>query len=125
VPRPIIELVPRAEVGLVAYGSSDSAVHEALEILKARGVAVNYMRVRSFPFNEDVEKFLDQHKIIFVVEQNRDAQMRSLLTIETRVDKAKLRSLLHYSGLPISSEFIVKGVLSEIEPKTRAVGVSA
>jgi 2-oxoglutarate/2-oxoacid ferredoxin oxidoreductase subunit alpha len=125
VPRPVIELAPRAEVGLVAYGSSDSAVHEALEILKARGVPVNYMRVRSFPFNEDVEKFLDQHKIIFVVEQNRDAQMRSLLTIETRVEKAKLRSLLHYSGLPISSEFIVKGVLSEIEPKTRAVGVSA
>ncbi len=125
VPRPIIELQPRAEVGLVAYGSSDSAVHEALEILKARGVPVNYMRIRSFPFNEDVEKFLEQHKIVFVVEQNRDAQMRSLLNNETRVEKAKLRSLLHYSGLPISSEFIVKGVLSEIEPKARVAGVSA
>jgi 2-oxoglutarate ferredoxin oxidoreductase subunit alpha len=125
VPRPVIELQPRAEVGLVAYGSSDSAVHEALEILKARGVPVNYMRIRSFPFNEDVEKFLEQHKIVFVVEQNRDAQMRSLLNNETRVEKAKLRSLLHYSGLPISSEFIVKGVLSEIEPKARVAGVSA
>ncbi len=56
---------------------------------------------------------------MFVIEQNRDAQMRSLLTLETRVEKAKLRSLLHYSGLPISSEFIVKGVLAEVEPKTR------
>ncbi len=125
VPRPVIEASPRVDVGLVAYGSSDGAVREALDILKARGIAVNYLRVRAFPFNEDVEKFLEQHRIVFVVEQNRDAQMRSLLTLETRVDKAKLRSLLHYSGLPISSEFIVKGVLSEIEAKTRAVGVSA
>jgi 2-oxoglutarate ferredoxin oxidoreductase subunit alpha len=125
VPRPIIDMDPRVEVGLVAYGSSDSAVREALALLKARRVPVNYLRIRAFPFNEDVEKFLEQHKIVFVVEQNRDAQMRALLTNETRVDKSKLRSLLHYSGLPISSEFIVKGVLSEIEPKTRAVGVSA
>jgi 2-oxoglutarate/2-oxoacid ferredoxin oxidoreductase subunit alpha len=125
VPRPIIELQPRAEVALVAYGSSDSAVNEALAILKARGIAVDYMRIRAFPFNEDVEKFLEQHKIVFVVEQNRDAQMRALLTNETRVEKSKLRSLLHYSGLPISSEFIVTGVLSEIEPQARVTGVSA
>jgi 2-oxoglutarate ferredoxin oxidoreductase subunit alpha len=125
VPRPVVQASPRVDVGLVAYGSSDGAVREALDILKARGVPVNYMRVRAFPFNEDVEKFLEQHRVVFVVDQNRDAQMRSLLTLETRVDKAKLRSLLHYSGLPISSEFIVKGVLGEIEAKTRAVGVSA
>jgi len=77
------------------------------------------MRLRSFPFGEDVEKFLEAHKLLFVVEQNRDAQMRSLLTLETRVPKDKLRSLLHYSGLPISSEFIVTGVLAEVEPKVR------
>jgi 2-oxoglutarate ferredoxin oxidoreductase subunit alpha len=77
------------------------------------------MRLRAFPFGEDVEKFLEQQKLVFVIEQNRDAQMRSLLTLETRVPKEKLRSLLHYSGLPISSEFIVKGVLAEIEPKKR------
>jgi 2-oxoglutarate/2-oxoacid ferredoxin oxidoreductase subunit alpha len=66
-----------------------------------------------------VEKFLEAHKAVFVIEQNRDAQMRSLLTLETRVQKSQLRSLLHYSGLPISSEFIVKGVLAEVEPKVR------
>jgi 2-oxoglutarate ferredoxin oxidoreductase subunit alpha len=75
------------------------------------------MRVRSFPFTEDVERFLAAHKLLFVVEQNRDAQFRALLTLESSVEKAKLRSLLHYSGLPISSSFIVEGVLAEIRPR--------
>jgi 2-oxoglutarate ferredoxin oxidoreductase subunit alpha len=72
--------------------------------------------VRSFPFTEDVERFLAAHKLLFVVEQNRDAQFRSLLTLESSVEKSKLRSLLHYSGMPISSAFIVDGVLAELRP---------
>jgi 2-oxoglutarate ferredoxin oxidoreductase subunit alpha len=119
VPHPVIEHDPKIDIGLVAYGSSDGAVREARDILSSHGLTTNYMRLRSFPFGEDVEKFLEAHKLVFVIEQNRDAQMRSLLTLETRVPKDKLRSLLHYSGLPISSEFIVKGVLAEVEPKTR------
>ena len=83
-------------------------------MLKEQGVGVDYMRVRAFPFSEDVEKFLAAHELLFVVEQNRDAQLRALLTLETAVEKAKLRSLLHYSGLPISSAFIVEGVLAEL-----------
>ena len=119
VPAPVIEHDPKIDIALVAYGSSDGAVREARDILSSHGLTANYMRLRSFPFGEDVEKFLEAHKLVFVIEQNRDAQMRSLLTLETRVEKHKLRSLLHYSGLPISSEFIVKGVLAEVEPKTR------
>jgi 2-oxoglutarate ferredoxin oxidoreductase subunit alpha len=119
VPPAVIEHDPKIDIALVAYGSSDGAVREARDILSSHGLTANYMRLRSFPFGEDVEKFLEAHKLVFVIEQNRDAQMRSLLTLETRVEKHKLRSLLHYSGLPISSEFIVKGVLAEVEPKTR------
>jgi 2-oxoglutarate ferredoxin oxidoreductase subunit alpha len=119
VPKAVIEQDAHIDIGIVAYGSSDGAVREALDILAEHGIKTNYMRLRAFPFGEDVEKFLEQQKLVFVVEQNRDAQMRSLLTLETRVEKAKLRSLLHYSGLPISSEFIVKGVLAEVSPKTR------
>src|SRR5205823_8520057 len=63
-------------------------------VLKRRGIGVDYMRVRSFPFSEDVERFLAAHELLFVVEQNRDAQLRSLLTLETAVEKSKLRSLL-------------------------------
>jgi 2-oxoglutarate ferredoxin oxidoreductase subunit alpha len=119
VPKPVIEQDAHIDIAVVAYGSSDGAVREALAILAEHGIKTNYMRLRSFPFGDEVEKFLEQQKLVFVIEQNRDAQMRSLLTLETRVEKAKLRSLLHYSGLPISSEFIVKGVLAEVEPKTR------
>jgi 2-oxoglutarate ferredoxin oxidoreductase subunit alpha len=124
-PKPVLEQDAHIDIAVVAYGSSDGAVREALDILADHGVKTNYMRLRSFPFGEEVEKFLEQQKLVFVIEQNRDAQMRSLLTLETRVEKAKLRSLLHYSGLPISSEFIVKGVLAEIEPKVRKPEVVA
>jgi 2-oxoglutarate ferredoxin oxidoreductase subunit alpha len=119
-PRPVIEQDPRTDIAIVSIGSSDGAVHEALDILRARGVQMNYMRVRAFPFSEEVEKFLADHRLLFVVEQNRDAQLRSLLTLETRVPKEKLRSLLHYSGLPVSSSFIVDGVLGEFGEGRRA-----
>ncbi|HEY5101743.1 MAG TPA: hypothetical protein VII70_03085, partial [Steroidobacteraceae bacterium] len=70
----------------------------------------------AFPFSEDVDRFLAAHELLFIVEQNRDAQFRALLTLETSVDKSKLRSLLHYNGLPITSSFIVAGVLAEVRP---------
>jgi 2-oxoglutarate/2-oxoacid ferredoxin oxidoreductase subunit alpha len=116
-PRPVIDATAGGRVGIVSLGSCDGAVREALDVLRARSMGVDYMRVRAFPFGEEVEKFLAAHEVLFVVEQNRDAQLRSLLTLETAVDKAKLRSLLHYSGLPISSAFIVEGVLAELEPQ--------
>ena len=89
VPKAVIEQDAHIDIAVVAYGSSDGAVREALDILGEHGVKANYMRLRSFPFGEDVEKFLEQHKLVFVIEQNRDAQMRSLLTLETRVEKAE------------------------------------
>ena len=82
------------------------------------------MRVRAFPFGAEVEEFLASHSLLFVIEQNRDAQLRSLLTLETAVDKSKLRSILHYSGLPMASTVIVDGVLAElgVAKKPLAVG---
>jgi 2-oxoglutarate ferredoxin oxidoreductase subunit alpha len=111
-------LVPAAVVhegggspnAIVSLGSCDGAVREALSRLGRQGITLDYMRVRGFPFGEDVERFLAKHETIFVVEQNRDAQLRSLLTLETGVEKRKLRSILHYSGFPVSSDFIVTGV---------------
>jgi len=72
------------------------------------------MRVRAFPFGAEVEQFLAAHEQLFIVEQNRDAQLRALLTLETAVEKSKMHSLLHYNGLPISSSFIVEGVLAQL-----------
>jgi 2-oxoglutarate ferredoxin oxidoreductase subunit alpha len=116
VPRAVIDATAGSDIGIVSIGSCDGAIHEAMAVLKAQGVAVDYMRVRAFPFSEDVERFLSAHRLLFVVEQNRDAQFKSLLTLETSVEKSKLRSLLHYNGMPISSSFIVDGVLAEVRP---------
>jgi 2-oxoglutarate ferredoxin oxidoreductase subunit alpha len=116
-PKPVVRMHgTRTEVAIVSLGSCDGAVQEAIDVLERMGVVLDYMRVRAFPFGEEVEKFLADHRTIFVVEQNRDAQLRSLLTLETAVEKSKLRSLLHYSGLAISSSFIIEGVLAEIAP---------
>jgi 2-oxoglutarate ferredoxin oxidoreductase subunit alpha len=112
-----VDAAAPGEIGIVSIGSCDGAIREAMDVLKTHGVGVDYMRVRSFPFGDDVERFLAAHKLLFVVEQNRDAQFRALLTLETAVEKAKLRSLLHYNGLPISSSFIVEGVLAQTRPR--------
>jgi 2-oxoglutarate ferredoxin oxidoreductase subunit alpha len=125
VPRAIIDATAASDIGIVSIGSCDGAIHEAIDVLKTRGVGVDYMRVRAFPFSEDVDRFLAAHKLIFVVEQNRDAQFRSLLTLETAVEKSKLRSLLHYDGLPISSSFIIEGILAEVQPRAKQQALGA
>jgi 2-oxoglutarate ferredoxin oxidoreductase subunit alpha len=126
VPRAVIDATAGSDIAIVSLGSCDGAVREAIDVLKGQGVQLNYMRVRAFPFSEDVERFLAAHRLIFVVEQNRDAQFRALLTLETKVEKSRLRSLLHYDGLPIASTFIVEGVLAQVRPhpEQQALGVA-
>jgi len=119
VPQAVIEASGN-QAAIIAVGSSDGAVREALHILESKGVTLDYMRIRGFPFGQDVEKFLASHSLLFVVEQNRDAQLRSLLTLETAVEKHQLRSILHYSGLPISSSCIVDGVLADLGSSSHA-----
>jgi 2-oxoglutarate/2-oxoacid ferredoxin oxidoreductase subunit alpha len=114
VPAAVIETHPGAEAAIVSVGSCEGAVREAIDLLRARGIAVDAMRVRAFPFGQEVERFLAAHAVVFVVEQNRDGQLKSLLTLETAVPKDRLRSLRHYNGLPICSSFIVEGVLAEL-----------
>jgi 2-oxoglutarate/2-oxoacid ferredoxin oxidoreductase subunit alpha len=90
-------------------------VREAVSVLAERGIVADYMRIRAFPFGQNVEKFLAAHDRIFVVEQNRDAQLRSLLTIETSVPKEKLHSILVYGGFPLSAKHVVEGVTSQLD----------
>jgi len=120
VPPPVIEATGTSSIGLVAIGSTRGAVTEARDILARRGIAVDYMRIRAFPFTTEVEAFMAEHEKIFVVEQNRDAQLKSLLTLETDVPKSKLRSILHYSGLPMTSKEIVEAVVAEVGDAKRA-----
>jgi 2-oxoglutarate ferredoxin oxidoreductase subunit alpha len=110
------EYVPRegAKFGVIAMGGCDPAVREALDVLDRQGTPADYLRVRGFPFGEAVERFLAKHDFCFVVEQSRDAQLRSLLILETAVPKEKLRSVLVYGGFPLSSRHVVQGILSQI-----------
>jgi len=110
VPPAVMDGGGGAEVGIVSFGSCDGAVREALATLRLQGVEADYLRIRAFPFGGEVEQFLGDHETIFVVEQNRDAQLRALLTLETGVEKRKLRSILHYNGLPMSADSVVDGV---------------
>ncbi len=112
VPPPDIRRRSGATFGVVTLGGCDPAVREGLDVLAGRGIIGDFMRVRGFPFDETVQAFLDEYDCCFVVEQNRDAQLRSLLTLETRVPKEKLRSVLVYGGFPLSARHVVDGILS-------------
>src|SRR5258708_2458016 len=103
VPEPVIQRRGDSQFGVITLGGCDLAVREALDLLAERGVVADFMRLRGFPFNETVEDFLQEHDFCFVIEQNRDAQLRSLLTLETAVAKEKLRSVLVYDGFPLSA----------------------
>jgi len=118
VPAPIIHRRRGSSFGIVTLGGCDPAVREALDVLAERGVLGDFMRVRGFPFAAAVEAFLNEHEINFIVEQNRDAQLRSLLTLETSVAKDKLRSVLVYSGFPLSARHVVEGVLKVLAPES-------
>ena len=75
---------------------------------------MNYCRVKAFPFSEAVKSFIDKHEVVYVVEQNRDAQLRTLLLVDGEADPAKLVSLLHYNGMPLNAGFVVDKVLEEL-----------
>ena len=78
---------------------------------------LDYMRIRGFPFNGGVEEFIMRHNYCFVVEQNRDAQLRSLLLLETPVPKDRLRSVLNYGGFPLSARHVVEPIIEQVPPE--------
>ncbi len=121
VPEPIVIRKPGAGIGIITVGGCDGAVREAIDLLAARGVAADFLRVRGFPFSEAVEAFLDEHEVCFVIEQNRDAQLRALLTLETSVPKEKLRSVLVYGGFPLSAKHVIESITSQMGEPTLAV----
>jgi 2-oxoglutarate ferredoxin oxidoreductase subunit alpha len=103
-----------ADVGVVYYGSTSAAMDEALAMLAAEGLEFDAMRLRAYPFGREVEEFLAGHRRILIVEQNRDAQMRTLLLIDFPSEAAKFVSILNYDGSPITARFIAR----EIRAKT-------
>jgi 2-oxoglutarate/2-oxoacid ferredoxin oxidoreductase subunit alpha len=86
-----------------------------MDLLAQDGIKVNYMRVRGFPFGDEVRQFLEQHEVNFIVEQNRDAQLRSLLMIETEVPVDRLESVRYYGGFPMSAHHVIAAVKARLE----------
>jgi 2-oxoglutarate ferredoxin oxidoreductase subunit alpha len=104
----------KAEYGLISVGGCHWAVLEARDELAARGIDVDYLRVRAFPFNSTVEEFIEAHEHVFVVEQNRDEQLRKLLTIETACSKEKMGSITYYGGQPLSKGHVLDGLETQL-----------
>ena len=121
VPAPEIRTVPGATVGIVSLGGCHAAVVEAIDLLHDAGVDVDYMRIKAFPFDTPVRAFLDSHAVNFVVEQNRDAQLRSLLAIETGMPRDEMIPVLDYGGMPLTAGVVVNAVRSHLAQHTGAV----
>ena len=103
-----------ASVGAIYYGSTSPAMSEAIEQLEARRMQVDTLRVRAFPFGDEVARFIAAHDTLFVVEQNRDGQLRTMLVNELGVDPARLVPVLHYDGTPITARFITDAIAERL-----------
>jgi 2-oxoglutarate/2-oxoacid ferredoxin oxidoreductase subunit alpha len=102
-------------MGLITVGGCHAACMEALDLLAKDGIHLDYMRVRGFPFSDEVHQFLAEHDTHFVVEQNRDAQLRSLLMLDTGTPLTKLESVRYYAGFPMSAHHVISGVKAKLE----------
>ncbi|MGH2605775.1 MAG: 2-oxoacid:acceptor oxidoreductase subunit alpha, partial [Anaerolineales bacterium] len=106
VPRPVLDVREGAQVGLIGFGSTDSAIHEARQRLAADGLPTDYLRLRAVPFTEEVEAFIREHERVYVVEMNTDGQMRQLLQLEAPDVAGRIRSIRLNNGLPLTARWI-------------------
>ena len=125
VPQPVLRAAKqKTRLGAIYFGSTSPAMDEAIEVLEELGVALDTLRLLAFPFPDAVGDFIADHDQVFVIEQNRDAQMRTLIMAELNVDAARLMPVLHYDGTPITARFIAREIAErvrvlKIEPKRK------
>jgi 2-oxoglutarate ferredoxin oxidoreductase subunit alpha len=118
VPQPVPRAAARStHYGVIYFGSTSPAMDEALDRLLDADIHLDALRLRAFPFPPSVLQFTEAHDEVFVVEQNRDAQMRSLLINELNIDPARLRAVLHYDGTPITARFITQAITRHVEAR--------
>jgi 2-oxoglutarate ferredoxin oxidoreductase subunit alpha len=119
VPKPLLTPAEKpARFGAIFYGSTAPAMYEALDVLSERSIHINALRVRGFPFGEEIADFVASHPWVFVVEQNRDAQLKTLLVNEAKVNPTRLLSILHYDGTPITARYIVEQISRHAAART-------
>lgn len=117
VPKPVVQTMPGAKAGIIAFGSTDPAVQEARDQLAEMGMPTDYLRLRAIPFADEVEQFIREHETVYVVEINRDGQLRQLLTIEYPKMAARLQMAAHMDGMPLSARWIRDEILSQAKEK--------
>jgi 2-oxoglutarate/2-oxoacid ferredoxin oxidoreductase subunit alpha len=116
VPRPVRKNADKpTKYGVIYYGSTSPAMNEAIHMIEAKGRPLDMLRIRAFPFHQDVPDFIADHDYVFVVEQNRDAQLRSLIVNECGIDPVRLIPILHYDGTPITARFIAREIADDLE----------
>jgi len=114
VPEPDIEYSEFNKTAIISVGSSHGACVEARDRLVKQNIKLNYCRIKAFPFSDSVKEFIEKHDVVYVVEQNRDAQLRTLLMLDADADPKKIVSVLHYSGTPLHPGFVVRKILDDI-----------
>jgi 2-oxoglutarate ferredoxin oxidoreductase subunit alpha len=116
VPRPFARPAKEpTRLGAIYFGSTSPAMDEAEQMLAEHGIHLDLLRVRGFPFHNDVRQFIAEHDQVFVVEQNRDGQLRTLLVNELEIDPARLTKVLHFDGTPITAQFITGAIAEKVD----------
>ncbi len=121
VPQPVLRnAAKKTSIGVIYFGSTSPAMREALDVLEEQDIHLNALRLCAFPFPQSVDDFIARHDKVFVVEQNRDAQMRSMLVNELDVSPKQLVKVLHYDGTPITARFIARAIRENLQPAVTA-----
>ena len=117
IPAPVIVQNGKSKIGLIAFGTSDFAVLESRDqLLKEYGIETDYLRIRAFPFTREIHDFIASHDRVYIIEQNRDAQMLSLLKLDLpAAETTKLRSIRHFNGLPIDARSVTEAMILQEE----------
>lgn len=124
-PKPEIHTSGKSSLGIAYIGSTHSAIQEVLDSLAKKGITLDTLRIRAFPFHEEVKSFFDQHELVLVIEQNRDAQLKSLLKIECNINEQQMHSILSYNGVLITPQHIEQSILQSMPALSKSVDVPA
>jgi 2-oxoglutarate ferredoxin oxidoreductase subunit alpha len=116
VPQPVVDVAEGAAVGIIAFGSTDPAIQEARDRLRAQGLETSYLRVRALPLNETVRDFVARHERVYVAELNQDGQLHQLVQLHAPELAARVRSVRICNGLPMSARFVTEEVLKQEQP---------
>ncbi|MGA7731217.1 MAG: 2-oxoacid:acceptor oxidoreductase subunit alpha, partial [Chloroflexia bacterium] len=113
VPKPVVDIRDGAEIGIIAYGSTQDAIEEARDQLSAQGIETSYIRIRALPLEDTLTDFINKHPRLYVVELSQDAQLRSLVRLHVPERAADLRSVAHLDGLPMTANYVRDGILEQ------------